>query len=168
MVEVALTRWPLVSARSDRAADPDRIDADVASEAPVLGRDHRRPHFGRNLIVGEPLPEARPHRHQHLAVRGAHPDHLPEVVALGQFVVAGEVGGRDRDGDDERQNAEKRGITDALDDRHEGGASFGSGAGRGRAIRRLDRKLRRGATIAAVLASPPSAKAKARSWQREG
>ncbi len=101
--------------RADRAADADRIDADMAAEPAVLGRDHRRAHFRRDLVVGQPLAEARPHRDQHLAVGGADPDHLAEVGALGELAVARQIGGRDGDGDDQREQSEQRRISNALE-----------------------------------------------------
>ena len=110
MVEVALHPVALGDRRGDRAADPDRIDADVAAEAAVLGRDHRRAHFRRDLVVGQPLAEARPDRDQDLAVGGADPDHLPEVAALGEIAVARQIGDRDRDRDDQRQHRQQRRI----------------------------------------------------------
>src|SRR6478672_11860364 len=69
---------------SDRSADVDRVDANMATEAAVLGRDHRRPHLRRDMVVAQPLTEARAHRHQNLAVGSADSDHLAEVGPLGQ------------------------------------------------------------------------------------
>ena len=110
--------------RAERAGDADRIDADVAAEAPVLGRDHRRAHLRRDLVVGQPAAEARAHRHQHLAVGGADADHLAEVGALGELGVARKVGGGDGDRDDEREKAEQRRINKTLQDADQGRAPF--------------------------------------------
>ena len=78
---------------ADRARKADRVDADMAAEASVFGRDDRRAHLGRDLIIGEPAAEARPERQQHLTVGGADADHLAEVDALGQLAVARQIGG---------------------------------------------------------------------------
>ena len=100
--------------RADRAREPDRIDAEMASEAAVLGGDDRRAHLRRNLLVGEPPAEARPERKQHLPVGGAHADHLTEVGPLGQLAVARQVGRRDADRDDQREDAQDGRIREAL------------------------------------------------------
>jgi hypothetical protein len=92
----------------------------LVPEAPVLGRDQRGAHLLRDLVVGEPLAEARAHRDEHLAVRRPNPNHLAEVVALGQLRVTGKVSGRDRDRDDEREHREQRNIGNALEDTAEG------------------------------------------------
>ncbi len=44
--------------RGECTPDSDRVDTDMAAEPPVLGRDDRGTHLGRDLIVTEPLPEA--------------------------------------------------------------------------------------------------------------
>src|SRR4051794_9297576 len=36
----------------ERPADADRVDSDMASKAPVLGRNHCGAHFWRNILVG--------------------------------------------------------------------------------------------------------------------
>ena len=46
MVEPPCRQWPLSMPHLERAGDADRIDADVAAEALVLDRDHRRAHLG--------------------------------------------------------------------------------------------------------------------------
>ena len=58
IVEVALTSVALGDRGGERAPDSDRVDTDMAAEPPVLGRDDRGTHLGRDLIVTEPLPEA--------------------------------------------------------------------------------------------------------------
>ena len=102
---VALTPVAAADADRDRAADADRIDADMAAEAPVLDRDHRVAHHRRDLVVGQPFAEARPERHAGPAVGGADPDHLAEVVALGELGIARQIGDRDRDRDDQREKS---------------------------------------------------------------
>ena len=69
-------------ARDDRTADAERIDAEVAAEPAVLDRDHRRSHFGRDLVVRKPAPQARPDRHQHRAVSRADADIWPRSIAF--------------------------------------------------------------------------------------
>ena len=104
--------------RRDRAADPDRVDADMAAEAAVLGRDHRGAHLRRDLVIGQPSAEARSDRDQNLPVGGADPDHLAEVRALGEIGIARQIGARDGDRDDQREKREQGGIGDPFEDAH--------------------------------------------------
>ncbi len=104
--------------RDDCPPDPDRVDAEVAAEAPVLGRNHRRAHFGWDSVVRQPLAEARPHRHQHLAVGGVDTDHLAEVRPLGEVRIARQISRGDGDRDDHREQAKQGGVGEGLDQSH--------------------------------------------------
>ena len=136
--------WPVTGLdlrRADRAGDADRVDAEVAAEAAVLGRDHRRPHFRRDLVVGQPFAEARPKRHENLAVGGADADHLPEVGPFGEVRVARQIGAGDRDRDHQRENAEEGRIGQALEDARGTHAAGAMRIGKDGPFRLGDRKL---------------------------
>jgi hypothetical protein len=95
-------RRSALSPPAARRADPegageaDRIDAGMVAVAPVLHRDHRLAHDRRDLVVAQPLSEARPHRHDHAAVGAPHPDHLAEIVAPRELLVGRQLADRHR------------------------------------------------------------------------
>ena len=92
MVDPPWRQLPLSQPHLERAGDADRVDADMAAEALVLDRDHRRAHRRRDLVIGQPAAEARPQRDQQGPVGGADPDHLAKVGALAQLLDSREAG----------------------------------------------------------------------------
>jgi len=110
-----LSPAPLLDAHAKSAEHANRIDAGVRAEAPVLDRDDRVAHHRRDAVIGDPLAEARPHRVDDLAIGGANPDHLAEIVAADELAIGGQLADRDRDRDGKRDQADHRHIGEDLE-----------------------------------------------------
>ena len=93
--------------------------------APILHRDHRVAHDRRNLLIVEPFAEAWPHRMDDTSVGGADPNHLAEIVAPDQLLVARQLADRDRYGDAERDQPDDQQIGADLEDGEEGALDAG-------------------------------------------
>ena len=102
-------------ADEDAAHDADRVDAGMGAEAPVLHGDDRLAHHRRDPLIGNPFAEARPHRLDDLAIGGADPDHLAEIVAADHLLEAGQLADRDRDRDDQGHRGDDEGVERHLE-----------------------------------------------------
>ena len=94
-------------AEPEAARDADRIDAGMRAEAPVLDRDHRVAHDRRDLARSAATRRSiGPIDWMIVAIGGADPDHLAEIVAADQLAIGRQLADRDRDRDAERDQAD--------------------------------------------------------------
>ena len=100
-------RWIRTSTARD---DADRIDADMASGSGVSSTEIIASRMiGGISVVGQPFAEHRAQRDEDdLAVGGVDPDHLAEIVAADQLLIARQLADRDRDRDAERDQRRRR------------------------------------------------------------
>jgi hypothetical protein len=82
--------------------------------APVLDRDHRVAHVVGDAVVGEPLAESSAPGVDDAAVGGAYADHLAEIVAADELVIARQLAHRDRNGDPECDQRQQQAVAEHL------------------------------------------------------
>ena len=127
----ALRPAAALDAHDQGADDADRIDADMRAEAAVLDRDHRVAHDRRDPVVGQPFAEHRAHRLDDVAIGGADPDHLAQIVAADELAIARQLADRDRDRDAKRDQADHHRVEEQLEAGDENPPEAGAGRGAG-------------------------------------
>ena len=97
------TTWPAREIGDRGAHDADRIDAEMAVEAAVLGRDHRLRQIGRHLLQAQRLAEQVAEGRDQAAVGGEDRDARPPLgdgqlagVGQGQREIAEHAAAEDR------------------------------------------------------------------------